>query len=207
MFFFFFFFFVLLSFLSDIDLICTNYFSGTVSVLVNTGSAGVLRFAPAVSYQSGDGPWGIAAADFDGNNSTDVACSNELDNDVAVFLNSPQPQTTVAPYVDNSLSGGAVFAIVVIISACAIALMAVIFLILRMHSDRAAAAAAAAANAANGSEMGPVYTISESPQPPPSSAFSSASLARPAQVAQYPPVVPTAPPAPGADGSSVVDFD
>ncbi len=51
-----------------IDLVCTNHFSNTMSVVINTGSNNTFSFAPSVSYKTGDGPWGIAAGDFDGDN-------------------------------------------------------------------------------------------------------------------------------------------
>jgi len=118
------------------DLACTNYFSNTVTVLMNTGSANVLSFAPSTAYATGNNPWGIDAGDFDGDNKTDIVAGNDYDGTVNIFFNSPATQPTVAPFVDNGLSGGAVFGIVIGITAGFCLLMLAIFYLVRYSVKR-----------------------------------------------------------------------
>jgi len=70
------------------DLAVTNYIGGkgtTVSVLLGNGDG---TFQPAQTYISGRGPYGIVAADFNGDGLPDLAVVNNLDGTVSIFLNS-----------------------------------------------------------------------------------------------------------------------
>lgn len=62
------------------DIAVANQGNNTVSVLLNTTSAGVLNFVPAVNFPVGIKPSSLAAADFNRNGKIDLAISNQGDN-------------------------------------------------------------------------------------------------------------------------------
>jgi len=70
-----------------IDLAVANFYAGTVSILLGNGAAG---FADAVNYSVTTGapsnPWGIAAADFNGDGKRDLVVANSGTSDVALLL-------------------------------------------------------------------------------------------------------------------------
>jgi hypothetical protein len=56
-----------------LDLATNNLGTNTVSALLNTSVGGLLSFAPNVDTFAGAMPWGLAAADFDGDGRPDLA--------------------------------------------------------------------------------------------------------------------------------------
>ena len=70
------------------DLAVANYYSNTVSVLLNTGSAGSPTFATKVDYTTGTNPYGVAIGDLDGDGKPDLAVTNYGTNNISVLLNT-----------------------------------------------------------------------------------------------------------------------
>ncbi len=70
------------------DIVCTNSGGNSISVFKNSSSQNVLSFAPKVDFATGQSPWGLVVADFDGDGFGDVATSNQMDNTVSLFRNT-----------------------------------------------------------------------------------------------------------------------
>jgi hypothetical protein len=70
----------------SIDLAVPNYYSNTVSILLNTGLRnGPISFASPVNYASGNRPWGIDAGDLNLDNYTDLVVTNVAENTVSIL--------------------------------------------------------------------------------------------------------------------------
>ena len=65
------------------DLAVSNFYSDTVSVLLNNGNG---TFAARVDYPTGWYPVSVAAADFNGDGRVDLATANGGDGTVSVLL-------------------------------------------------------------------------------------------------------------------------
>lgn len=79
-----------------LDLIVTNYGSGTVSILRNISTAGSLltsSFSPKVDIQTLNFPLTTAVADVTGDGIVDISVSNEHSNSVQVFANGSNGTT------------------------------------------------------------------------------------------------------------------
>jgi hypothetical protein len=72
------------------DLVVTNSTDKTVSVLLNTTAAGsaTAAFAAQQTFATGAGPFGVAAADVNGDGRPDLAVANFSDKSVSVLLNT-----------------------------------------------------------------------------------------------------------------------
>jgi hypothetical protein len=71
------------------DLAVANFFDNTVSVLLNETPAGtgIPLFANQQTFAVGTQPFGVAAADFNGDGRPDLAVTNQGGNSVSVLLN------------------------------------------------------------------------------------------------------------------------
>jgi len=72
------------------DLAVTNQGDNTVSILLGQGTNNVQNgtFATQTTYATGNGPAGIATADYNGDGIPDLAVTNETDGTVSVLLGS-----------------------------------------------------------------------------------------------------------------------
>lgn len=73
------------------DIVCTNSGSNSFSVFRNTSTGGILSFAPKNDIATGKRPYGLAAADVDGDRLTDIAVADVDDFSVSVFKNTSSP--------------------------------------------------------------------------------------------------------------------
>jgi hypothetical protein len=79
---------------ANVDLVVTNSSDNTVSVLLGNGDG---TFGAQGILNTGKGPAGVAAADFNGDAKPDLAVTNQTDGTVSIFLGSgdgtflPQP--------------------------------------------------------------------------------------------------------------------
>jgi hypothetical protein len=71
-----------------IDLVVSNPYSDTLSVLYNYGVSNPGVFTGAVGYLAGDNPLGVATGDFDSDGDPDVAAVNYSGKNVSIFLNN-----------------------------------------------------------------------------------------------------------------------
>ena len=81
------------------DIVVTNLNSSSISVLHNTTSAGIINsnsFAPKVNFATGVSPFGIAIADFDGDEKSDLAIAN-TDNNTISFLRNISTSGAITP--------------------------------------------------------------------------------------------------------------
>ncbi len=78
-----------------LDLATANYFSSSVSVLLNDTVTGAseARFSVAASLPIGDdsGPYALVAGDFNGDGKADLATANSYENTVSILLNGSKP--------------------------------------------------------------------------------------------------------------------
>ncbi len=70
------------------DLAVTNASDGTVSVLLNNGSGGGFTQASYSPLTVGNGPSGVAVADFNRDGYPDLAVANQTDGTVTVYMNN-----------------------------------------------------------------------------------------------------------------------
>ncbi|MBU8934421.1 MAG: VCBS repeat-containing protein [candidate division Zixibacteria bacterium] len=82
------------------DLACANLADHNVMILQNDGG----HFSISSTLATANDPWGIFAADLDGNHWMDVVTANGVQQQVSVLMN--QPSTGFDPYVTYA-SGGA----------------------------------------------------------------------------------------------------
>ncbi|GAB4020025.1 FG-GAP-like repeat-containing protein [Spirosoma koreense] len=71
----------------DLDLLCANQYSNSVSVRLNNGSGNFI--APAINPELGvrNYPQGVALGDVDGDGDLDLLCANSFSDNVSVRLN------------------------------------------------------------------------------------------------------------------------
>ncbi len=75
------------------DLVLANQGSNTVSVLLNTSSAGAISYAAKVDFTTGSNPWSVSIGDLDGDGKSDLAVANLGSNTVSVLLNTSSAGT------------------------------------------------------------------------------------------------------------------
>jgi len=87
------------------DLAIANEFSGTVSVLRNTSTAGTISFALKQDYITGAEAYAVAAGDIDGDGKSDLAVGNLTANTVSILRNTSTPGViSFAAKVDDSVA-------------------------------------------------------------------------------------------------------
>ncbi len=82
------------------DLIVTNEFDGTVSVLLNTTKPGAATpsFAAQKTFGTGSQPFMVTAADVNGDGRPDLIVANNGSNTVSVLLNTTAPGATTPSF-------------------------------------------------------------------------------------------------------------
>ncbi len=72
-------------------IVANNISAGTISVLLNTSTAGSIAtgsFASPITFAAGSFPVGLSVGDVDGDSKPDIAVANQLGNTVSVFRNT-----------------------------------------------------------------------------------------------------------------------
>jgi hypothetical protein len=93
------------------DLAAVNNADSTVSVLVNTTSAGAATpsFAAQQVFAAGPSPGDLAVGDFNGDGRRDLAISDFAGNDVSVLRNTTAPFVSTVPIVVGQFGGQGVW--------------------------------------------------------------------------------------------------
>jgi hypothetical protein len=73
------------------DIVVANYLSNSISVYRNTSVGSTTSFASKIDYTTSLGPRSVAVGDFNGDDKTDIAVTNEFSNTVSVFKNTSSP--------------------------------------------------------------------------------------------------------------------
>ncbi|MCW3085734.1 MAG: cell surface receptor domain protein [Bacteroidetes bacterium] len=71
-----------------LDMVVTNAYDNSISVFLNTSTAGSISFAAKVDFTVGDYPYGLALGDLDGDGKLDVAVANGSSIDMSVLRNT-----------------------------------------------------------------------------------------------------------------------
>lgn len=69
------------------DIIATASSGNALLVFKNNGTGGNVGFAPAISFATGNGPYGLVVADISGDGKPDIAVANNNGNSVSVYKN------------------------------------------------------------------------------------------------------------------------
>lgn len=89
------------------DLVTTNAFSNTVSVLKNNGTGGNLSFASKLDLSTGVYPQRITVADLDGDTRPEIVVANSSSSTLSVFRNtSSSGSVSFAPKSDFTTGAG-----------------------------------------------------------------------------------------------------
>ena len=92
---------------AKLDLAVTNTDANTLSVLLNTTTAGATTadFASQQTFATGDGPAGVTVGDFNGDAKLDLAVANNLDvsvpDTVSILLNTTAAGATTASFASQ----------------------------------------------------------------------------------------------------------
>ncbi len=83
------------------DIVTADLNGFTVSILRNTGSAGIISFSSPVSFPTGFAPRAVVVRDIDGDGKPDIAVATETPNKIVVFRNtSTVGNISFAPRLD-----------------------------------------------------------------------------------------------------------
>lgn len=80
------------------DIVTSNYYSNTVSVLRNTSAKGGINcnsFATKTDFTTGNHPYSATLADLNGDGKPEIIVANSADSSVSVFPNTTGPGSTV----------------------------------------------------------------------------------------------------------------
>ena len=70
------------------DIAATNYAAATVSIFINTSSAGNISFASGINLATGTNPAAVATADFNRDGKPDIVVANRGSNTISVIKNT-----------------------------------------------------------------------------------------------------------------------
>ena len=87
------------------DLIVANWTDGTVSVLMNTATAGATSpsYASQQTFPVGAGPTFVTAVDINGDGKPDLIVANSMDNTVSVLINTTAAGATTASFAPQQV--------------------------------------------------------------------------------------------------------
>ena len=68
--------------------VANNDNPGTISILLNSGSAGNISFTTRTDLSAGTNPFRVCMEDIDGDGKTDIAVTNQLTHDIFIFKNT-----------------------------------------------------------------------------------------------------------------------
>ncbi len=93
------------------DIAVVDQYSNTVSVHRNISTPGTIAISANVDYTTGNIPYSITTADFDGDGKPDLATANDADNTFTVLRNAGSNETAITSFSPTSGTTGTVVTI------------------------------------------------------------------------------------------------
>ena len=93
------------------DIAVVDQYSNTVSVHRNISTPGTIAISANVDYTTGNIPYSITTADFDGDGKPDIATANDADNTFTVLRNTGSNETAITSFSPTSGTTGTVVTI------------------------------------------------------------------------------------------------
>jgi photosystem II stability/assembly factor-like uncharacterized protein len=91
------------------DVVVTNAYANTMSILKNISTIGNISFAAIKEYVTGEDPYRVSIGDIDGDGKPDIAVANITTNNISIFRNiSTGSGMDFAPKIDISTGSGPV---------------------------------------------------------------------------------------------------
>ncbi len=94
------------------DIAVDDQYNNTVSVHRNTSTPGTIAISPNVDYNTGNIPYSITTADFDGDGKPDLATCNDADNTFTVLRNKASNEPAITSFTPTFGTTGTVVTIV-----------------------------------------------------------------------------------------------
>ncbi len=94
------------------DIAVDDQYNNTISVHRNTSTPGTIAISPNVDYNTGNIPYSITTADFDGDGKPDLATCNDADNTFTVLRNKASNEPAITSFTPAFGTTGTVVTIV-----------------------------------------------------------------------------------------------
>ncbi|HEV2354607.1 MAG TPA: FG-GAP-like repeat-containing protein, partial [Puia sp.] len=94
------------------DIAVVDQYNNTVSVHRNISTPGTIAVSPNVDYSTGNIPYAITTADFDGDGKPDLATCNDADNTFTVLRNKGSNESAITSFTPATGTQGTVVTIV-----------------------------------------------------------------------------------------------
>jgi hypothetical protein len=94
------------------DIAVDDQFNNTVSVHRNISTPGAIAINPNVDYATGNIPYSITTADFDGDGKPDLVTCNDADNTFTVLRNTASNEPAITSFTPTTGTAGTVVTIV-----------------------------------------------------------------------------------------------
>ena len=94
------------------DIAVDDQYNNTVSVHRNISTPGTIAINPNVDYPTGNIPYSISTADFDGDGKPDIVTSNDADNTFTVLRNTASNEPAITSFTPTVGTAGTVVTIV-----------------------------------------------------------------------------------------------
>jgi len=94
------------------DIAVDDQYNNTISIHRNTSTPGTIAISPNVDYNTGNIPYSITTADFDGDGKPDLATCNDADNTFTVLRNKASNEPAITSFTPALGTTGTVVTIV-----------------------------------------------------------------------------------------------
>jgi hypothetical protein len=94
------------------DIAVDDQYNNTISVHRNTSTPGTMAISPNVDYNTGNIPYSITTADFDGDGKPDLATCNDADNTFTVLRNKASNEPAITSFTPTLGTTGTVVTII-----------------------------------------------------------------------------------------------
>ena len=94
------------------DIAVDDQYNNTISIHRNTSTPGTIAISPNVDYNTGNIPYSITTADFDGDGKPDLATVNDADNTFTILRNKASNEPAITSFTPAFGTAGTVVTIV-----------------------------------------------------------------------------------------------